>query len=176
MYILKYKKRDSLLYIEGSSVYISSILGVYKMNLYFLLINEEVLNIWLIKKLLLQKNKLNLIKETNILYNNFKNSLYGSLGKFKIVGLGYKLLFNENQLLFKLGYSHFIYKHVNLRVYIKKKKKKRKFISVGGIGNDIVNNLIKQIQSYRVPNKYCYNGIFDRLDKISFKKKKSLLF
>lgn len=175
MYNIKYIKYNNLVFIETHKMYIISSLGSVKTNLtlrYRYILEGNVLFI---------KNKELLVfrrtQETiNFLTELLRSNLYGTIGKLKIIGLGYKLLFSNNLWVFKLGYSHLIYKNLSLRVYTKKKKKKKKYVAFGRILKYKVDSFSNEIQGYRVPDPYSANGIFKRLTKVVFKKKKALLF
>ena len=56
--------------------------------------------------------------------------LNGFRGKFKIVGRSYKLHKKNNSLVFKLGYSHLVFKTLDLSIFLKKKEKKKLFFTL----------------------------------------------
>jgi ribosomal protein L6P/L9E len=176
--LLKLSKGCIVSYVTVKKIYLLGSLGSIKFNENSSnIISENNSNLLLVRKKLLGvciKNKR--ISYVNKLSKLLINNLFGSLGKFKIVGLGYRLLYNDNQLFFKLGYSHIIYTHLSLIYYTKKKKKKKKFVSIGSISDKSLNMLINKIQSYRIPDKYCSNGIYNRLTSVTFIDKKTSIF
>lgn len=175
---IKYIKNDLVLYKYSNTIYVSGYLGSLKFKLNDIYWLELTDNILFLKNKILSVNsgKKTTTRNYAVILSKISNSLinvlYGSINKFKIVGLGYKLLFSNNQWVFKLGYSHLLYNNLSLKIYTKKKKKKRKYISVGSMNKCKLNLFLKSVENYRVPNKYSANGIFNRLTNIKLKKKK----
>jgi hypothetical protein len=75
-------------------------------------------------------------------------------------GLGHRIFVRKNSFLFKLGYSHFIYKLLAFELkHNTKRHKKKPFFAVRGMNVVTVRNSMFMIQSYRLPNCYDKNGI-----------------
>jgi ribosomal protein L6P/L9E len=128
------------------------------------------LKYFLLNSYILNKNK-NLDK---ILFQKFISlfliSIFiGFRGKFKIVGRGYKLHKKNNSLIFKLGYSHLIFKNLNLSLFLKKKDKKKLFFTLISLNSYLISNYINVFRSYRLPNIYKKKGIFNNTKKVNFK-------
>ena len=125
------------LYIERNNLVCLSKLGSFKCKFNFNFLLYVYNSLFLFKLLLLNSfslsSTLNKKKTLNkILFNSFISLfiisiLNGFRGKFKIVGRGYKLHKKNNNLVFKLGYSHLIFKTLDLSIFLKKKEKKKLF-------------------------------------------------
>jgi len=88
-------------------------------------------------------------------------------------GLGHRIFVRKSNFLFKLGYSHFIYKSLPLDIkHNKKRNKKKPFFAVRGMNVVSVRNSLFTIQSYRLPNCYDKNGIWVRDIIVDLKKSK----
>jgi ribosomal protein L6P/L9E len=164
--------------MEKNSLICLSKLGSFKckFNLFFVLYFYN--NLLLFKSLILNSNlgiKLNKKYTINkILFQNFislfiVSVLNGFRGKFKIVGRGYKLHKKNNNLVFKLGYSHLIFKTLDLSVFLKKKEKKKLFFTLISLNYYLITNYINNFRSYRIPNIYKRKGIFNNTKKVLFK-------
>lgn len=103
------------------------------------------------------------------LYNSFqlgknqtlwRSVLLYEMSKFRIVGRGYKLYSDQNNLAFRLGYSHNIYFLTPLECYIPKKEKSAIFWKVYGVSRQQQNNFLHQWKYFKLPNCYTAKGIF----------------
>ncbi len=95
--------------------------------------------------------------------------LTGYRAKFKIHGRGYKLHKRSNNLIFKLGYSHLIFKTLDLAIFLKKKEKKKIFYTLISTNYYLLTNTVNQFRNYRIPNIYSRKGILNNTKKILFK-------
>ena len=110
--------------------------------------------------------------------STFSDCLYGLrfgyLSKYRMKGLGHRIYRKRSTFLYKLGYSHSIYKSLDLDVIQSPKRHKKKpYIALRGINSTSSGNASYTIQTYRVPNCYCGNGFFVRdfvVDKKEGKK------
>jgi ribosomal protein L6P/L9E len=110
------------------------------------------------------------------LFNLIKNLTIGHTIKYKVVGLGHKALYSNNNYLFKLGYSHMVYCFIPILFMGRKKKKKKMFHKITSIENVNLNNFFFYIKHLRVPDIFSMNGVFNRTFYMEFKKgKKSFL-
>lgn len=76
-------------------------------------------------------------------------------------GLGHRIYIKRNNFVYKIGYSHTVYKVLDLNLVNNQKRfKKEVYFALRGIDNINVTNALLTIQSYRIPNCYCFNGIF----------------
>lgn len=90
----------------------------------------------------------------------FKSTRFGFFAKYRMKGLGHRIFVRKNNFLFKLGYSHFIYKLLSLDLkHNKKRNKKKPFFAIRGMNVVNVRDAVYTIQSYRLPNCYDKNGI-----------------
>lgn len=97
----------------------------------------------------------------------------GFFAKYRMKGLGHRIFVRKNSFLFKLGYSHFLYKLLALDLkHNKKRNKKKPFFAIRGTNLVNVRNAIFTIQSYRLPNCYDKNGIWVRDIIVELKKSK----
>ena len=88
-------------------------------------------------------------------------------------GLGHRIFFRNHNFLFKLGYSHFLYKLLALDLkHNRKRNKKKPFFAIRGMNVVNVRNSLFTIQSYRLPNCYDKNGIWVRDVIVELKKSK----
>ena len=166
------------IYIERNKIVCVSKLGSFKcvFNLYFFLYNSN--SLFIFKSFLM--NSLHL---RNNLKQNTKNrisfqlfiSLFlvsifsGFRAKFKIHGRGYKLHKKNNNLIFKLGYSHLIFKTLDFSIFLKKKDKKKVFYTLISLNRQLLTNTISTFKSFRVPNVYTKKGILNNTKKMAFK-------
>lgn len=115
--------------------------------------------------------------KSNLFYFNFNNNnklknlfikkftyyflifCFGFFIKFNVIGLGYKGFISKNIILFKLGYSHFIFLLFSMNIIIRYNKKKKWYI-IKGIFLNYIKNSINYILLFRFKNIYNYNGIF----------------
>jgi ribosomal protein L6P/L9E len=91
----------------------------------------------------------------------FWGTCFGYFLKYRIKGLGHRIYIKQNNFVYKIGYSHTIYKMLDLNLLnYPKRFKKEYYFAIRGIENMNVINALLTIQSYRIPNCYCFNGIF----------------
>lgn len=166
------------LYIERNNLICFSKLGIFKCKFNFSFLLYCYNSLFFAKNLLINSNfNLNLNKKNTmnkIVFYNFLSLylisiLYGFRGKFKIVGRGYKLHKKNNNLIFKLGYSHLIYKTLDLSIFLKKKEKKKLFFTLISLNYYLISRYISNFKSYRIPNIYKKKGIFNNTKKVLFK-------
>lgn len=96
-----------------------------------------------------------------LLSRSFSSVSFGFASKYRIKGLGHRIYIYKNNVLFKIGYSHLLYKVLDYNlINAKKRFKKERYFAIRGM--DYMNLRRSQfiMQSYRVPNCYCFNGIF----------------
>jgi len=67
---------------------------------------------------------------------------YGYFNKFKLIGVGYKQFYINNVVVYKLRYSHLIYKVLPFNLISFKKHKKKKFYTIFGLNKTHVNSII----------------------------------
>jgi large subunit ribosomal protein L6 len=94
--------------------------------------------------------------------------------KLKLIGVGYRALklirFKSSIILFKLGYSHFIYCRIPSGFTSKILKRTKLFIC--GSSYQDVNQLSAIIRNYREPDPYKGKGVLYFSEKISLKEGK----
>jgi ribosomal protein L6P/L9E len=169
------------IYSENKTIFIVSYLGMLKIKipefLFFLKI-EKIITIKNTYKYFSYKKKKNyniINYAINKFFKLFKNLTIGFIAKFKVIGLGHKILYSKSNYLLKLGYSHLIYIFIPLSIASKKKKKK-KYLKLISINSTIVNNLFFFLGNLRIPDIFSMNGIFNRNFFMQFKQgKKSFL-
>jgi len=162
-------------YVERINIVCLSNLGTFKIkyNSNFFFYNNN--NIMLFKIFLLNLNKkLFNYNNSRILLQYFLSKYFISIftgfrGKFKINGRGYKLYKKNNNLIFKLGYSHLIFKTLDFCIYLKKKEKKKIFYTLISLYYNKLYNVINIFVKYKLPNIYSKRGIFNNTTKILFK-------
>lgn len=163
-------------YIERMNIICLSYLGTFKIkyNSRFFFYNNN--NIILFKTFLLdlKKNRLFNYNNSRILLQYFFSMYFISIftgfrGKFKINGRGYKLYKKNNNLVFKLGYSHLIFKTLDLCMFLKKKEKKKIFYTLISLYYNKLHHIINNFVRYKLPDIYSKRGIFNNTTKISFK-------
>ena len=96
--------------------------------------------------------------------------------KLKFVGVGYRAFdvdnFKNKLLLFKLGYSHFLYFKISTRVKIFCLKMTKLFIYGNSYKN--VTKIASLIRSYKKPEPYKGKGILYETEKIVLKEGKKV--
>ena len=186
--ISNYKKifilneKNIFFYIENNNIIIGSYLGMSKLKLSKSLSLDKISNniIFKIKYLdFLYRPRYN-YNFTQYYINNIfsiiKNLTIGHTIKYKIIGLGHKVLYSKNNYLLKLGYSHLIYCFIPIIFSAKKKKKKKQFNKITSLEYVKLNNFFYFINKLRVPDIFSMNGIFNRTCYLEFKAgKKSFL-
>ena len=96
--------------------------------------------------------------------------------KLKLVGIGYKAFNHENfkdkLLIFKLGYSHFIYFKVptELKIFCLKSTK----LFVYGNSYQEITQTTSIIRSYKKPEPYKGKGILYETEKVLLKEGKKI--
>ncbi len=86
---------------------------------------------------------------------------FGLYNKYRMKGLGHRIYIFRNNFVYKLGYSHPVYKTLPFNIINSPKRfKKEYYFAVRGINNSIVQDAVNVTQSYRIPNCYRLNGIF----------------
>jgi len=109
--------------------------------------------------------KQKLIETTSVLYK-----------KLKLVGVGYRLVTEENfdnqLILLKLGFSHFIYFRITKRFSFFLKKRTQLFVS--GQSYQGLTQLVSNIRMLKVPEPYKGKGILYEDEKIVLKEGKKV--
>lgn len=146
-------------YNEGSYYYAYSVFGSNK--LYFC---DEIYNIFHEGCVVVYLSKL-LARQLNIWlrskWRHFFKSVYTQfLSKFRIVGRGYKLYNDKNNLVFRLGYSHSIYYLLPMTMYLAKKEKSSFFWRIYGQDLEKGRSLLHYLKNFKQPNIYSSKGIF----------------
>ena len=166
-----------MLYIENNLLFVITSIGCVKFKLkkniiFFLVDNNLIFN----HSYLIAFNKIkfdkNILYFVNNLFNLLKNVTTVYSIKYKIVGLGHKVLYSKNNYLFKLGYSHMIYCLIPFNIRGKKKKKKLLFNKLYSINSIKLNNFFYYIKHLRIPDIFSMNGIFNRIHYMEFKRGK----
>jgi hypothetical protein len=98
--------------------------------------------------------------------NFFKENFYENKGKLKIIGRGWKITKYSNQLLIKLGYSHYIFLFLHPIFKYKMKKKKKKYYNFYSVLNNSLNTLLSKIKLMRVSDVYTRKGIYHHTIKL----------
>ena len=167
------------IYFEKNHFLSISKLGSFKLklNLNFFIYNYN--SLFYLKYFIINsvtsnyKNNLNKISFQKFLSLFLISIIIGFRGKFKIVGRGYKLHKKNNSLIFKLGFSHLIFKTLDFSLFLKKKEKKKLFFTIISLNSYLISNYINIFRSYRLPNIYKKKGIFNNTKKVNFKFGKS---
>ena len=96
--------------------------------------------------------------------------------KLVLVGVGYRVFPYqkiENQIYFKLGYSHMVYFKIPLKFSIFCSKSIKIFL-YGNSSYKELTQIASQIRSYKVPEIYKGKGILYHQEKIALKKGKKV--
>jgi ribosomal protein L6P/L9E len=97
---------------------------------------------------------------SSLAYSLF-STFYGFLNKYRFRGLGHRIYIRKHKFVFSMGYSHLIYRLLDLDLSNRQKKtKKVTYFCMRGVDNINLRNSIFNLQSIRIPNCYCSNGIF----------------
>lgn len=97
----------------------------------------------------------------SLLSRCFIGTLFGFYLKYRIKGLGHRIYIKKNIFVYKIGYSHLVYKILSFDLHNPPKRfKKQYYFALCGTDSERVNNAVFTIQTYRIPNCYCYNGIW----------------
>lgn len=96
--------------------------------------------------------------------------------KLKIIGVGFRVFnvdnFKNKLLLFKLGYSHFLYFKIPIFIEIFCLKMTKLFIF--GSSDQNISQTAALIKSYKIPEPYKGKGILHDIEKISLKEGKKI--
>ena len=96
--------------------------------------------------------------------------------KLKIIGVGYRTFevdnFKNKLVLFKLGYSHFLYFKISSEVKIFCLKMTKLFVCGNSYQN--ITQTASLIRSYKVPEPYKGKGILYETEKIKLKEGKKI--
>jgi len=157
-----YLHKKIYIYIECENIILFSPIGIIKF--------KHPKNIDFIKKeqLLLSYNK-----QTEIVL--FFREIFllitkGTFTKFKIVGVGYRQMYANNVVVYKLRYSHLIYNVLPLDIITNKKQKRKTYHTLFSLNKNKLNNVLQMWLSYRIPNVYTKKGMFKK-DQIVRSKK-----
>jgi large subunit ribosomal protein L6 len=96
--------------------------------------------------------------------------------KLNLIGVGYRVFKHEkleNQIYFKLGYSHLIYFRIPLRVNVYCQKFTKLFL-FGKSSYDLLTQTAAQIRNCKLPEPYKGKGILYDQEKIVLKKGKKI--
>lgn len=159
-----------LIYSEFDLVFVYSRLGITKFRSYGILIVVYKTSICIFTIFFMC---LSLQLCISHIQDCIKSTCFGFFAKYRMKGLGHRIFIRKNSFLFKLGYSHFLYKLLALDLkHNKKRHKKKPFFAIRGINLVNVRNAMFTIQSYRLPNCYDKNGIWVRDIVVELKKSK----
>jgi len=161
---------SNVIYTEGNFHFCYSIFGVNKMAIlpYFIVEIREgkfvfYISIFFYDFFVGAKNNILLLKWLETFYiwiDFFKSVLFGYFSRIRIVGRGYKLFVDINNLIFRLGYSHNIYFLIPLKMVVLKKEKNSNFWKFIGLSNALVSKLCYELKSFKLPDVYTNKGIF----------------
>lgn len=101
---------------------------------------------------------------------------YTLFTKLKLVGVGYRVFPHkklQNQVYFKLGYSHLIYFNIPINLTVFCYKFTKMFI-YGNISYNLLTQVASQIRSCKVPEIYKGKGILYYQEKVILKKGKKV--
>jgi ribosomal protein L6P/L9E len=150
-----------IVYSEYDYVLIYSKLGILKFRSQYIYAITHNTNISLCSSLFLNKYICNgIVSCSAYIQDLFRSTCFGFFAKYRMKGLGHRIFVRKSSFIFKLGYSHFIYKLLSLDLkHNKKRNKKKPFFAIRGMNLVNVRNSMFTIQSYRLPNCYYKNGI-----------------
>lgn len=89
--------------------------------------------------------------------------------RLRLAGVGYKLLFSNNFLILKVGYSHYIMYLLPYDLRLNISGRKKRIIILFGLSRFILGLVVGLLLSFRLPNIYTGKGI--RLRGRLFNKK-----
>ena len=87
---------------------------------------------------------------------------FGYVNKFKLVGVGYRQFYSNNIIVFKLWYSHLVYKILPLNILTFKKNKKKPFFCLYSLDKNNLNRVLHLWLSYRIRNTYTKKGFLKK--------------
>lgn len=92
--------------------------------------------------------------------------------KLRLVGVGFRALIKENNLILKIGFSHEIVYNIPKDIVITCSKNKGIIIVISGIENVRVNQVAVEIRRFRIPDIYKGKGIHYNKEILKLKKGK----
>lgn len=147
-------------YSESTNVLVYSTLGILKFrhsDEYYVHISNSFVNIYSVYHTLAFSYKLILSLLSTVLWG----TCFGYFSKYRIKGLGHRIYLKNNSFLYKIGYSHLVYKLLDFDIINSPKRFKKEFyFALRGLNLVNLRRSLFIIQSYRIPNCYCFNGIF----------------
>lgn len=149
-------------YLECDNIIIFSNLGIIKIK------NNSLIDFFIIKYSLYSYWFNNSI--SFFFRHLFLLTSYGYTNTFKIVGVGYRQFYSNNIVIYKLRYSHLIYKVLPLDILTFKKKKKKTYFTLFSLNKNKLNNILHIWLSYRIANVYTKKGFFKKNHTINFKE------
>lgn len=156
-----YNLSDFILYVESKYLLVTGCLGIRKLKYtadFFIYTDNNFLYFLNSSYRWYDFSSKLLFSYLSILLHS---TSFGFYSKYRIKGLGHRIYIKRNNFLFKIGYSHLVYKVLPLNIVNNPKRfKKEYYFAIRGIDNCSVYNAVYTIQSYRIPNCYCFNGIF----------------
>jgi large subunit ribosomal protein L6 len=96
--------------------------------------------------------------ESSKLREGVLGSQISYFSEIEIVGIGYGVVKETNQLIFKLGYSHF--KKVEIPNNLSVTVEKGRIIKVEGVNKAFINNFAIELQKLRNPSAYKKKGMY----------------
>lgn len=94
---------------------------------------------------------------------------FGYYNKFKLIGIGYRQFYSNNIVIYKLRYSHLVYKILPFDILTFKKKKKRKYFWLYSLNKNNLNRILHLWLSYRIMNVYTKKGFYKKNQKYYYK-------
>ena len=141
-------------YIEFDFLILFSFLGIIKIK------NKHLVLFFL------RQNTLFTLATTNTIIFFMKTIHFlinfGYVNKFKLIGVGYRQFYSNNIVVFKLWYSHLVFKVLPFDIITVKKTKKKTFFRLYGLNKDNVNRILHLWLSYRIRNPYTKKGFVKR--------------
>ena len=92
--------------------------------------------------------------------------------KLRLVGVGFKALIQDNNLILKLGFSHEIIYTIPKDIKIICSKNKGIILVISGVENAKVNQVAVEIRRLRIPDAYKGKGIHYNKEILKLKKGK----
>lgn len=120
-------------YIEFDFFILYSFLGIIKVQ------NKSLVSFFMKKNSLftvfLNNSIIFFIKSIFLLIN------FGYFNKFTLVGVGYRQFYSNNIIVYKLWYSHLIYKILPFDILTSKKGKKKKYFTLFSLNKNKLNKI-----------------------------------
>nr|YP_009688823.1 ribosomal protein L6 [Cafileria marina]QEF30247.1 ribosomal protein L6 [Cafileria marina] len=130
----------------------------------------------------MNKNKLYFLNNKNIknydryLYYNFINSLYGIkngfIFKLRLIGIGFKITINKQNIILKLGYSHLIKYTISKKLNISQPKQRIPLYCITGSNYNDITQLASNLKKLKKPEPYKGKGFCYYYEKIKRKEGK----